>query len=150
MEDMKFLKATSLAAAICFAGNAYAWTLMYAHDANGTATAGSLQALRAAVNAGAAVKVLSMPPGVHNWSVTCSQVSVRPDPYQTVVCIGAPLDLLIDTAPGASFGALTSPVQSSHFAINTLGQYAQTKIQKSNSAIVSSTTYNYPAQWFVE
>jgi hypothetical protein len=147
---MKFLKAASLAAAIFCTGNASAWTLIYAHDANGTATAGSLQALRAAVNAGASVKVLSMPPGIHNLSVTCSQVAVRPDPSQTVVCVGAPVDLVMDITAGTNFGVPPSPIHSSHFAINTLGQYAQTKVQKSNSAIVSSGTYNYAAQWFVE
>ncbi|WP_416819930.1 hypothetical protein [Delftia tsuruhatensis] len=147
---MKFLKAASLAAAICFAGNASAWTLIYAHDANGTATAGSLQALRAAVNAGASVKILSMPPGVHNWSVLCSQVSVRPDPSQSVACVGADMALIVDLTPGANFGVPPTPIHSSNFAINTLGQYAETKVQISNGAIVSRVTFNYPAQWFVE
>jgi hypothetical protein len=58
--------------------------------------------------------------------------------------------LIVDLNPGANFGVPPTPIHSSNFAINTLGQYAETRVLLSNGTVLWRATYNYPAQWFVE
>jgi hypothetical protein len=146
---MTLKKTLALAALTLAAGTSHAWNLIYSNDANGATTAGSLQALRTAAINGASIKVVVFDAGAQHWHIPCAQVSVKYDSSQSIVCLGN-VDLLIDNTAGAQFGAVLSPPRSANFAANTLGQYAQADIQKSNGAILSRTTRNYPMSWYVD
>lgn len=150
METIMILKkALALAILTLSAGASHAWTLVYTNDPSGAATSGSIQTLRNAINSGAAVKVLIHRPTAHNWLVNCTNISVRNDTSQAVVCVGNwPLESQLGI--GAQFGAATTPAQAAHFVINTLGQYSQTNVRLGDGGIVSSTIVNHQMSWFVE
>ncbi len=146
---MKLRNILMTSVTLLFATQSFAWNLVYSHDANGTGTFGSLQALRTAVNNGASVKVLVVPPSVHTWQVSCSEVSVRTDTSQSVACIANSM-LSFDLTAGAQFGAVPSPNYSQHFAMNTLGQYAQANVQNGSGTLLSRSTQNFAMQWYVD
>lgn len=126
-----------------------AWTLVYTNDPSGAATSGSIQTLRNAINNGSTVKVLIHRPTAHNWLVNCTNISVRNDASQAVVCVGNwPLESQL--AIGAQFGAITTPAQAAHFVINTLGQYSQTNVRLGDGGIAWSTIVNHQMSWFVQ
>ncbi|MCB4787025.1 hypothetical protein LGR64_12120 [Delftia sp. Lp-1] len=149
MKKMLIKRSLCISAIAFLASNSYAWNLIYSNDANGATTAGSLQALRTAAINGASIKVVVFDAGAQHWHAPCAQVSVKYDSTQSIVCLGN-VDLLIDNTAGAQFGAVLSPPRSANFAANTLGQYAQADIQKSNGAILSRTTRSYPMSWYVD
>lgn len=142
-------KALAVAAVTLSAAASHAWTLVYANDASGNTTAGSLQSLRTAVNNGASVKVVVTAPGTHNWSVLCNQVAVKFDASQGVICVSG-MQLLIDNSMGANFAAVANPPQSADFTINTQGQYSQSNVRISDGVLVSKTLVYHPMQWFVD
>lgn len=146
---MSFEKIIVAAAITMCAGTSHAWNIVYAHDGNGNATIGSLQALRAAAKNGASVKVVVENPGIQYWNAPCAQVSVRDDATQAVVCLGN-VDLLVDLNQGPQFGVVLAPPKSANFAANTNGQYGQTDVQINNGAILSQTTRRYTMNWYVE
>lgn len=146
---MLIKKSVCISAIVFLASNSYAWNLIYSNDANGATTAGSLQALRTAAINGASIKVVAFDAGVQHWNAPCAQVSVKYDTPQSIVCLGN-VDLLIDNTSGAQFGVVLNPPRSANFAANTLGQYAQAEIQKSNGAVLSRTTRNYAMSWYVD
>ncbi|BDE72036.1 hypothetical protein HQS1_31600 [Delftia lacustris] len=148
-ETIMFIKQTIAIAALALsAGTSHAWSLVYANDASGATTAGSLQALRAAANGGSSVKVLVLTAG-HTWQVPCAHVSVRNDSTQAVICTKGS-EFHIDVTPGAQFGQVPNPTKFAFFAANTLGQYAQVDMQVSNGSVVSRNTINAQMQWYVE
>src|SRR3989442_965368 len=117
----------SAATIIFFAGTSYAWNLVYAHDASGNATAGSLQTLRTAVSNGSSVKVAVNYKNTHTWAFNCTHVSLRQEASQGVVCLSG-TGLGIDITPGPTFAAVVTPPNSVHYAVNTLGQFVETNI----------------------
>ncbi|MCG3784629.1 hypothetical protein [Delftia acidovorans] len=146
---MLIKKALAVVALTLSAGASHAWTLVYANDAAGNASAGSLQSLRTAVNNGANVKVLVTQPNVHTWGVKCTHTSVKMDATQAVVCL-SDVGLIVDIGMGSQFAAVANPPQSMHFIINTSGQYAQANVNIGTGALVARSTLNYPMQWFVD
>jgi len=144
----KFIFATAI---MVSAGASYAWNLVYAHDANGTPTAGSLQTLRGALKNGSSVKVHIVDSSAawnHSWSINCTQVSIKTDATQAVVCIGE-MGLGIDLRVGSTFGAVSGQPISVHYAANTLGQYAESHVVRSNGSLQSRNLNNATMQWFV-
>lgn len=146
---MMIKKVLAVATLTLSAGASNAWTLVYAHDASGAATSGSIQTLRNAINNGASVKVIIQRPTVHNWSVNCTNVSVRNDASQAVVCIGM-WPLIVNTYIGAQFSNIITPAQTAHFTINTLGQYAQADVKIGDGSILNNSMNTYPMLWFVD
>jgi hypothetical protein len=132
------------------AGASHAWTLVYSHDANGTATAGSLQTLRNAALNGSSVAIVTSTPGVHDWQVTCTHVSIRHDNGgQDVICVNH-LDLWTDATPGATFGTPYQPPQSAQFTANTRGQYTHISIRKDNGSVILTNQMRLPIRWYVK
>lgn len=132
-----------------FTTSSHAWTLIYSHDANGTPTMGSLEALRNAASNGSSIKVVVISSGSHDWQLSCSQVSVKTDGTQEVVCFHK-MDLWTQSKTGPQFGSLSSPPQFLNFTINTLGQYSQTSIQISNGAVLYTNTLRFPIRWYAQ
>lgn len=144
------LKHIISAAAITFAaGTSHAWNLIYAHDVNGNATMGSLQALRTAAKNGASVKIVTYEAGVHFWNAPCAQVSVRDDATQAVVCLGH-VDFLVNLNQGPQFGVPLQPPHAANFAANTTGQYAQVDIQTGTGTVLSQKVFRGPISWYVD
>lgn len=149
-ETIMFLKETLAIAALTLATSAsHAWTLVYANDASGNVTAGSLQTLRTALNNGSDLKVVVTAPNVNMWSVKCAFTSVTLDATQGVVCL-SDAGLGVDISMGSNFAGTSNPPRSVHFAINTRGQYAQAEVNKGTGALASKTINNYAMQWFVD
>lgn len=150
IETFMFFKQTLAVAALAIsASTSHAWTLVYANDAAGNVTAGSLQSLRTALNNGASLKVLVTNPVVHVWQVPCSHVSMRLDSTQAVVCLSS-TQLRVDGSIGAQFGNPSNPPSSANYSINTLGQYVQVNFQVGSNSIINKTSDNFPMQWYVE
>lgn len=146
---MLIKKSLAILALTLSAGASHAWTLVYANDAAGNVTAGSLQSLRTAAINGSSVRVVSDVPGKHAWSVTCTQVAVKYDASQGVVCFGAS-GLAADNSMGAQFSNVYSPPQIVHIMLNSQGQYSQAMIRTGDGALASKTLVYHPMQWFVE
>jgi len=140
--------AIAIAALALATGGANAWTLVYANDAAGNVTAGSLQSLRTAVLNGSSVRVVSDVPGKHAWSVPCFQMAVKYD-AQGVVCFGGS-PLASDNSMGAQFSNVYSPPQIVHIMLNTQGQYSQALVRISDGVLASKTLVYHPMQWFVQ
>ena len=147
---MKISKIISAASLILLASNSYAWTLVYAHDANGNPTAGSLQTLRNAASNGSSIKVVSSPPGAHDWQVPCTAVSVRHDrDAQDVLCTGS-LSLWMLDASGPQFGLSYTPPQSVSYIMNTKGQYTHISVRLSNNEILNTYQWRFPMRWYAD
>lgn len=146
---MMIKQSLAVAALTLSAGASHAWTLVYANDAAGNATAGSLQSLRTAVTNGASVKVVSDDVGKHAWSVQCAVAAVKYDTSQAVVCANNPV-LAADNVIGAQFSNVLSPPQSVSTMINTRGQFSQAMVRLSDGALIGKTLVNAPMQWFVD
>ncbi|MFG0640208.1 MULTISPECIES: hypothetical protein [Delftia] len=146
---MLIKKCISAAAMILVASTSHAWNLIYAHDVNGNATVGSLQALRTAAKNGASVKIVTHEPGVHFWNAPCAQVSVRDDSTQAVVCLGH-VDFLVNLNQGPQFGVPLQPPHGANFAANTTGQYAQVDIQTGNGAVLAQKVFRGAISWYVD
>lgn len=86
---MMFKQALAVVTLTLSVGASHAWTLAYAHDTNGSATAGSLQGLRNAGSNGASVKVVAMLPADQDFQLPCAPVSMHMGATQEVVCIGS-------------------------------------------------------------
>ncbi|WP_126961946.1 hypothetical protein [Xanthomonas arboricola] len=134
---------------VLVAGNSKAWTLVYETDANGNVVSGSLRSLRTAVDAGASVKVLVPAPNIHVWTVQCTHTSLRLDASQAVVCMGE-TDLVVDVTVGSQFAVVSSPLQSHHYLLNTLGQYALAAVNIKTGDLISNTSTIRPMRWYVE
>ncbi|WP_280188170.1 hypothetical protein [Delftia sp. PS-11] len=147
---MKISKIISAASLILLASNSYAWTLVYAHDANGNPTAGSLQTLRNAASNGSSIKVVSSPPGVHDFQLLCANVSVRHDNDAQDVLCGSSLDLWTLANPGSQFGTAYSPPQSVAITMNTRGQYTHISIRLSNHEILNTYQWRFPMRWYAD
>ena len=147
---MKILKIISAASLILLASNSYAWTLVYAHDANGNPTAGSLQTLRNAASNGSSIKVVSSPPGVHDMQIPCTTISVRHDnDAQDVLCTGG-LDVWTLADSGPQFGISYTPPQSVVFTMNTKGQYTHISVRLSNREILNTYQWRFPMRWYAD
>lgn len=150
METIMLFKQTlALTAFFLSAGASHAWTLVYANDAAGNVTAGSLQSLRTAVINGSSVRVVSDVPGKHAWSVPCAQLAVKYDASQAVVCSGGS-GLASDNSMGAQFSNVYSPPQIVHIMLNSQGQYSQALVRISDGVVASKTLVYHPMQWFVQ
>jgi hypothetical protein len=145
---MHFKKSIVVAALSLAANSAHAWTLAYAHDANGSQTSGSLEVLSTAANNGASVKVIISIPGSHTLHIPCEILSVREDSTSAVVCTNS--TLRSSGLPGPSFGTTIGAPQSAYFTINTMGQYAHTNIRIGDGGLVSHTIFNYAMKWYIE
>lgn len=145
---MQFKHIISAAAITLIAGTSHAWTLAYAHDANGNATAGSLQGLRNAASNGASVKIVAILPG-HDFQLPCAPVSIHTGSTQEVVCI-ASMDLRNYGETGPQFGLIIGPPQNSHFKANTAGQYTQSNINLATGAAVFTVQERYAMRWYVQ
>lgn len=139
----------SAVAITLFAGTSYAWTLVYAHDSNGTATAGSLQTLRNAASNGSSIKAVVSFPGEHDWQLLCDQVSVRMGSSQDVLCSNT-LDLWTQATAGAQFGIPFSPPQSASFALNTQGQYTHISVRKDNGTVILTNQLRQAMRWYAQ
>lgn len=149
-ETIMLVNRTLAVAAIALsAGASHAWTLVYANDAAGNATAGSLQSLRTAVTNGASVKVVSDDAGKHAWSVQCAVAAVKYDASQAVVCANNPV-LAADNSIGAQFSNVYSPPQTVSNMLNTRGQFSQAIVRLSDGSLIGKTLVNVPMQWFVD
>jgi hypothetical protein len=139
----------ALASSLLFmSSNASAWTLIYANDASGTATAGSISALRNAASNGSGIKVVAFS-GQTNIQFRCNYINVRlTDATPNVVC-QPDSALALDTSPGATFGAPSSPPRINYLLINSLGQYVIKKVNL-GSTTVDTESYNFAMQWYVE
>lgn len=131
------------------AGASHAWTLAYAHDTNGIATAGSLQGLRNAASNGASVKAVAVLPGDQDFQLPCAPVSIHMGATQEVVCIGS-MDLRTYGETGAQFGVMIGPPQSMHFKANTAGQFTQNNINLGTGALMSTSQTRYAMRWYVQ
>ena len=147
---MKISKTISAASLILLASNSYAWTLVYAHDANGNPTAGSLQTLRNAASNGSSIKVVSSPPGVHDFQIPCTTISVRHDNDAQDVLCGGNLDLSTVATSGPQFGVANTPPQSAVFTMNTKGQYTHVAIRLSNHEILNTYQWRFPMRWYAD
>lgn len=148
---MLFRKVLAFTALALAAGTSQAWTLVYATDANGNISGGSLQSLRTAVDNGASVKVLVTAPNgntQHTWGVFCTNTSMKLDTSQAVVCASHD-DLAMNIALGDQFGTVGNPPFSAHFLINTSGQYVEANSKLANG---ETTLYKYifPMRWYVD
>ncbi|MDY4340174.1 MULTISPECIES: hypothetical protein [Xanthomonas] len=133
------------------AGSSQAWTMVYATDANGNVSAGSLQTLRTAVDNGADVKVLVTAPTqnpYHTWGVLCTNTSMKLDSSQAVVCVGHD-DYAMNIAMGSQFGEPSNPPFSAHFLINTSGEYAEADMRLGSGDVVAKSKYVYAMRWYV-
>ncbi|UYC10268.1 hypothetical protein [Xanthomonas sp. CFBP 8445] len=133
------------------AGSSQAWTLVYATDANGNVSAGSLQSLRTAVDNGADLKVLVTAPNQntqHTWGVLCTNTSMKLDSSQALVCVGHD-DYAINIGMGSQFGEPSNPPFSAHFLINTSGEYAEAYMRLGSGELISKSKYVYAMRWFV-
>lgn len=146
---MNIKKSLILAALTISAGTSHAWNLVYAHDASGNPTGGSLQTLRTALNNGSNLRVLVIVPNVHTWSLNCHQFSIKHDASQAVVCQNDQ-GLAGNINLGAHFGAPPNPTSSAHFILNTLGQYSATSISRANGSVIQSSVSNHQMQWYVD
>ncbi|MFC6842155.1 hypothetical protein [Xanthomonas theicola] len=146
---MTLRKALLFTALMLSAGTSQAWTMVYATDANGNVSEGSLQSLRVAVNNGASVKVLVTGANIHVWGVPCTYTSVKLDASQAVVCVSNQ-GLGMEIAMGSNFGAVSNLAQSVHYVINTSGQYAQANLNIGTGQLVSRSVLIHAMQWYVE
>ncbi|WP_155393082.1 hypothetical protein [Xanthomonas albilineans] len=131
------------------AGSSQAWTLVYATDANGNVSAGSLQLLRTAVDNGSDVKVLvTAQTTPHTWGVICTNTSMKLDSSQALVCVSHD-DYAMNISMGSQFGEPSNPPFSAHFLINTSGQYAEADMRLGTGEVISKNKYIYPMRWYV-
>lgn len=142
----KFLSAAAL---VFFASNSYAWTLVYANDASGNVTAGTLQSLRNAVSTGSSVKVIVSSPNIQVWSILCNTAAHEADASKGVICYG-PAPLYAGWTIGRDAGQILNPPQAMHIIVNTLGQYSQYGISYATGQVTHSLKQNYAMQWYVD
>ncbi|WP_146749304.1 hypothetical protein [Paracidovorax anthurii] len=131
------------------AGPASAWTLVYSHDQSGAATFGSIQALVNAVSNGSGVKVVVETGETIQFQ--CNWLHVKKDvPTSPNVVCTAESGLGVNLTAGANFGGISSPPFIGHYAMNTLGQYAVTRITAGTSNVTLRQNYSFPMQWYVQ
>lgn len=123
--------------------------MVYATDASGSVTLGSLQTLRAAVNNGSSVRVIITAPNDSPWGLLCTNTSLRIDSSQAVVC-RSDQDVSINFAMGAQFGTVSNSAYSAHFLLNTSDHYVHANMNVKAGNFMSTTIYNYPMRWYVD
>jgi len=145
----KMTRQLSFIALLAFHGLTHAWTLVYSHDQNGVSTFGNLQTLMTAANNGADVKVVA-DGGTQTIQFQCGWVHVRSgDATQSVVCT-ANSGLGVDITGGAPFGNITSPPHIGYYSMNTLGQYATTRINSGSANVSLRQTTSAALKWYVQ
>ena len=121
--------------------NAYAWNKVYANDATGNVTFGSLAALIDAVQQGQDVKV-----SMNGTYVTCQYVYVVSN--SSVACSNNTNISIQSVVPGASFGFQNDAY---HFflIVNTLGQRDASRWSVGAHIDRGRTKDTLSIQWFV-
>ncbi|MBB6573984.1 2-keto-4-pentenoate hydratase [Xanthomonas arboricola] len=59
-------------------------------------------------------------------------------------------DLVVDVTVGSQFAVVSSPLQSHHYLLNTLGQYALAAVNIKTGDLISNTSTIRPMRWYVE
>lgn len=145
---MNFRQSIAISLLALTTGGAHAWTLVYATDASGNISFGTLQAIRNAASIGSSIKIIQTANG-HEFQINCNQVSMHTGTTQEVVCIST-ADLYTRGDTNAQFGTAIAPPQSLHYRINTRGQYTHTTLLHGSGTIQSVVQAVYPIRWYAQ
>jgi hypothetical protein len=121
--------------------NAYAWDKVYANDATGNVTFGSLATLIDAVQQGKDVKV-----SMNGAYFTCQYVFVVSS--SSVACTNNTNISIQSVVPGASFG-FQNDAYHAFFVVNTLGQRDVSRWSVGAHIDRGHSKDALPIQWFV-